>query len=210
MAIEQQFTLSPHGFPEFEIRGPDYAGGACVACHTHQGFIAEATASEPDWAGGVASMSCRTCHMIHTDYVADDFALTTTDPVTLRVSGLTVDVSGDDSPGSNLCVVCHQARSRAPWPSYEADLTSTFAITSEHFGVHYGTQGNVFTAALAEEFEFGVTTQGQFIPHVDVSCNGCHMGFGVEGVEPIPLPDGELHHTYQPSEAVCESCHGEG
>jgi hypothetical protein len=206
VAIEQQFSHSPHGFPQFEIR----ESGSCVSCHTHQGFIAAATGEDPDWAGGVASLNCRTCHMIHTDFDGGDFELTTTDPVTLRVSGLTVDMSGDDTPGSNLCVLCHQARDRSPWPSYQASMSTMYSITSGHFGLHYGTQGNVFNSALADEFEFGVTTTGQFVPHIDVSCLGCHMGFGVDGVEPRPTPDGELHHTYRPSADVCEACHGGG
>lgn len=204
IAIQSQVMLSPHG-ASFELRGPDYAGGACAACHTHQGFIAAVTGEAPDWGLGAASMNCRTCHRIHT---GDGFALTKTDPVVFRITGQSVDVSGDDSSAGNLCVMCHQGRERGGWPSWLAPITQTFSITSSHFGVHYGTQGNIYTAVLDPAFEFGVTTEGAFGAHVDVGCEGCHMGIGVDGFIPAPsTPDGELGHTWEQAVEVCATCH---
>ncbi|MEJ2504616.1 MAG: cytochrome c3 family protein, partial [Gemmatimonadota bacterium] len=88
VAIEQQFESSPHGPANF---GRIESRVACAMCHSSQGFVAAATGEEPNFDGGVASINCRTCHQIHMDYVADDFALTTTDPVTLLLTGNTVD-----------------------------------------------------------------------------------------------------------------------
>ena len=207
VAIEQQLALSPHGFDQFEVRGPSYAGGSCAACHTHQGFIANATGEEADYSGGVAAMNCRTCHEIHTDFERDDYALTTTDPVTLMITGETVDVSGDGAtPGSNLCASCHQGRTRGGWPSFEAPVDQLFNVTSSHYGVHSSPQVNVYTALLDPLFEFGVGTTGSFGPHDELSCNGCHMGTGT-GLDVAPIPDGELGHTWEPAEEVCAECH---
>jgi hypothetical protein len=83
-----------------------------------------------------------------------------------------------------------------------------FNITSTHYGVHYGTQTNIFTSKLDPLFEFGVTIASTFGPHDNVSCVGCHMGFGVDGfVLPPSPPDGELSHTYEPAVEVCATCH---
>ncbi|MFW6330154.1 MAG: hypothetical protein ACOC3J_00375 [Gemmatimonadota bacterium] len=216
VAVEQQFALSAHGFPQFEVRGPDYAGGGCVACHTSQGFVAAAAGEDPNFEEGVASLTCRTCHEIHTDFTGDDYALTegSTDPVTLEVTGETVDFSfdGEATVGSNLCASCHMARAEDEWPSFDAPLDQMFAIPATHYNLHYSTQANVLMSLLPEDFEFGVETTGSFGPHDELSCNGCHMGFGIEdlGIDPMPVPDGTLHHTFLPDEDVCAACHGGG
>ena len=173
-----------------------------------RGFIAAATGEEADFAGGVAAMNCRTCHQIHMDFEREDYALTTTAPVTLMITGETVDVSGDDTPGSNLCAVCHQGRTRGGWPDWQAPVTQMFEITSAHYGVHSSPQVNVYASLLDPLFEFGVETSGSFGPHDALSCNGCHMGVGVEGLAPpAPTPDGELFHTWEAAEEVCAVCH---
>jgi hypothetical protein len=208
VAIEQQMALSPHGFASFEVRPPSYAGGSCAACHTHQGFVASATDTEADYSGGVASMNCRTCHQIHTEFAADDYALTTTDPVMLMITGETVDVSGDDTPGSNLCAECHQGRTRGGWPDWQAPVDQMFEITSSHYGVHSSPQVNVYTTKLDPLFEFGVDEDEVFGFHENLSCNGCHMGLGIEDFEmPPPTPDGELGHTWEAAMEVCLVCH---
>jgi hypothetical protein len=211
VAIEQQFDLSPHGFGNFEIRGPDYSGGSCVTCHTHQGFVAAATGTTADWTNGVASLNCRTCHAVHSDVDGDgdmdigDYALTKTEAVVLRVGGATVDFLG----GGNLCAECHQARDRSPYPSYEADLTTMFAVTSGHYGIHYSSQANIYAAQLPAAIAFGATQTAPYGAHYNdgVSCNQCHMGVGVEGLTPVPMPGGTLGHNFAASTAVCATCH---
>lgn len=210
VAIEQQFDLSPHGFGNYEVRGPDYAGGSCVNCHTSQGFVANATGTTADWSSGAASMNCRTCHDIHTTFEGQDFALTTMDPVTLIVTGTEVDVSGADVPGSNLCASCHQARSESAYPQWDATVADTFTVPSSHYDFHYGPQTNVYQGQFPTEVLYGLPVGTTYGSHADPSCLGCHMGLGstVEDFDlPTPTPDGELFHTFRPSEEVCNSCH---
>ena len=212
VAIEQQFASSAHGFGNYEVRGPSYAGGSCVACHTSQGFVAAATGTTADYSGGAASMNCRTCHQIHTTYEGEDFALTTTDPVTLRVTGNEIDVSGDGVPGSNLCASCHQARDRAPYPSYDAAAADSFAVTSSHYGIHYGTQANLYQGQLPTELLYGLTQGTTYSPHANPSCLGCHMGLGA-AVDSVGMsgatPGGTLFHNFAPDdELICDACHG--
>lgn len=202
VAIEQQFELSPHGFGNFEVRGPDYSGGACAACHTSQGFVAAATGEVANWDGGVASMNCRTCHQIHTTFTDADYDPVWTDPVEIALTGETIDFG---SAWANTCSACHQGRIRDPWPTQTTDVTATFAITSGHFGPHYSTQANVTSTEIG--FLFGsATNEGFFGPHADLGCNGCHMasdGF-------TPTPGGMGGHNWQPAPSTCNTCHTGG
>ena len=205
VAIEQQFSLSPHGFGNFEVRT-----GSCDDCHTSQGFVANATGETADFTGGAASMNCRTCHQIHMTYEGEDFALTTTDPVTLIVTGNEIDVSGTGVPGSNLCANCHQARDRSPYPAYDADVSSTFAITSTHYGLHHGPQANIYQGEFPAELLYGFDQGTTFGSHAGASCLGCHMGLGTEvgdvGLGGV-VPGEELFHNFTPAEVICNDCH---
>lgn len=205
VAIQMQFDLSPHGFQQFELRGPDYAGGSCVACHTHEGFIAAATGETADFTAGVASMNCRTCHQIHSDPRGGSLAMTRTAPVTIMLTGETVDFSTGEPnvlDGSNLCAACHQGRIREPWPTEVADLSQMFEITSSHFGPHYSTQANVYASQIGIGFGSNLPT-GIFGPHAEVGCAGCHM----ESPGVVPTPGGEGGHNFRPTVAVCNECH---
>ncbi|MFO7894076.1 MAG: cytochrome c3 family protein [Longimicrobiales bacterium] len=210
VAVEQQFELSPHGFGNFEVRGPAYAGGACVACHTSQGFVANATDGTADYSDGAASMNCGTCHQIHSTFEGEDYALTTTDPVTLIVTGNEIDVSGTGVPGSNLCASCHQGRDESPYPAWDADVATTYTV-GPHYGIHYGTQANMYQGELPTEILYGLDQGTTYSPHEGASCLGCHMGLG-DDVNDIGLdgvtPGGDLFHNFTPAEAVCDDCHG--
>lgn len=202
VAIEQQFDMSPHGFGNFEVRGPDYAGGACAACHTSQGFVAAQTGEAADWTGGAASMNCRTCHEIHTTFEGDDYALTATDPVEIRLTGNTVDFPG---VGGNLCTDCHQGRIAATWPSADAPMTQDFTITSSHFGPHYSPQANVYAGEIGQTFGTVSGENAFFGPHDEIGCTGCHMALGHTGF--TPTPSGPAGHSFQPTTVVCADCH---
>lgn len=177
VSIQQLFSLSPHGPASFEIRGPDYAGGSCIACHTSQGFTAAVTGEAADFTSGVASMSCRTCHQIHTDERGGGgLELKTTDPLTLRIGGETADLGK-----GNLCANCHQGRTPDLMPAVGAGGQDT--IPSSHFGTHQGPQANVMAAGPGlpvfpgsetvptEPFSFHITLDGT----EKVACVGCHM-----------------------------------
>lgn len=214
VAIEQQFDLSPHAFGNFEVRGPAYAGGSCVACHTSQGFVANVTDGTADFSDGAASMTCYTCHQIHTTYEGGDIALTTTDPVTLLATGNEVDATGTDVPGSNLCVNCHQARAQDSYPQWDADVATTFNIPSTHYYFHYGPQTNILFQEFPAELSFGLADVGAFQYHEAASCLGCHMGLGSEVADfDVPntalTPGGELGHNWAPAAETCNQCHGD-
>jgi hypothetical protein len=212
VAIEQQFATSPHGFPQYEIRGPNYAGGSCVMCHTSQGYVAAATDATADFTGGVASMNCRTCHQIHTEFEAEDYALYVTEPVTLFVnSGGNVGSGGADhvvdaGGSSNTCATCHQARAEDMWPDYTAPVTQMFTIPSTHYDLHYGPQVNWMFGEIPESFTFGEMEEEPFDFHSELGCVGCHMGVGVEDLD-VPIPGGELGHNFKVSAEVCGACH---
>ncbi|MFO7894077.1 MAG: hypothetical protein R6U63_10095 [Longimicrobiales bacterium] len=175
MTIEQLFASSPHGFGNFEVRGPAYAGGSCAACHTSQGYVAAATGADPDFTGGVASMNCRTCHQIHSNDKGGSLALTTTDPVTLRIGGTTVDFGK-----GNLCVHCHQGRVPDFIPTVGAGGQDTIPA---RYGTHYGPQANVFAAAPGLPAFGGAeplpttpfTSHVTFAGSEALGCVGCHM-----------------------------------
>lgn len=219
VAAEFQMANSGHAAGEFEVRHELYAGGSCVDCHSHQGFIEATTDQTADWTFGPSSITCRTCHQIHTDLDEGDFALTTTDPVTIRLTSASVNFAVDQDAdiedvfpfadslfGGNVCANCHQARVADPMPSATAASDATYEITSSHFGIHYGTQANVvsgeadpieFTGAL--NVAMGMNAHGE-----DAGCTGCHMAF----------PDDENGgHTFSVWEGdrykknVCAECH---
>lgn len=208
MAVEHQFNNSPHAPDNFEYRGPSYAGGSCVACHTHQGFVEATTGVEADWSQGGTVMNCRTCHQIHSDVDGDgdldvgDYALTTTDPVELRLNGETVDFTGTHQNveyQGNLCAECHQGRRSNPWPSPDAPMSQMFNVTSTHFGPHYGTQSNVLAASVGIEFDGPRTIpDGKMTHGTSYTCTGCHMS------NPSPTEGG---HTWQVTTEVCTDCH---
>lgn len=207
VAIEFQFDNSPHAPGEYELRGPDYAGGACVACHTHQGFIEAVSDREADWTHGYTTMNCRTCHQVHSDVDGDgdmdigDYALTTTAPVDIIVTGETVDFIGrrDDVQyvGGNLCAQCHQARPTVT-PSASAPVTQMFNVTNPRIGPHYGPQANIASTEIQPSTIFGTVPSGEMSHSEWYGCTGCHMS------NPSPSSGG---HTVQVTPAVCTDCH---
>ncbi len=211
VAVEFQFDQSAHGPGNYELRGPDYAGGSCVMCHTHQGFVEFTTDMEADWTHGYTTMNCRTCHNVHSDVDGDgdfeigDYALMTTDPVEVRLTGTTVDFNGTrdgETYQGNLCATCHQGRD-SEWPSASASMEATFNVTSTHFGPHYGTQGNVLAAAVPDEMMFDgdrTIPTGKMTHGNTYTCTGCHMDW--DNVSPTTGS-----HSFNVTAGVCEDCH---
>lgn len=169
VAIEVQYEESMHGSGDTFERDTN----PCNACHTHQGFTERVT------TGGTianvdnpAPVNCRTCHQIHTTYEGQDFALTTTDPVTLDAGG-TFDIATIDADaplGANLCAQCHQARDAG------IDLTGATAdVTSFRAGYHHGTQANVLSGQTALDLPGEPMPTSTFGSHTDFACVGCHM-----------------------------------
>ncbi len=173
-----------------------YAGGrvGCSECHSSEGFI------EKHVTGVASSMvismpsaiNCETCHKLHTTFAYTDFDLRADGPVTLKIGGVLN--LGD---ASNLCVNCHQTRTKEP---NTATPGTTFRISSTHYGPHHGPQANVLAgigfAQIAGPVEYPV--QGTSKHLVQASCTVCHMG------DYVAKQGG---HTWKPSLASCQPCH---
>lgn len=210
VAIEQQMALSPHGVGNFELRGPSYAGGSCIACHTSQGYVAAVTGGTADFTGGVASMNCRTCHQIHTTMQANDFALTTTSPFELRIGQTTVDYGA-----GNLCANCHQGRTPDFIPEVGAGGQSEIPA---RYGVHRGPQANVFAAGPGLPAFPGsqslptepISSHVTFAGTEALGCVGCHMQtpVGFDGVGghtwDAATAGGTIHN-----DGTCDACHAD-
>jgi len=127
---------------------------------------------------------CRACHAIHTSYTAEDWALETTDPVTLYAfEGVTY-----DGGMGNLCANCHQPRRQIS----EA-VDGNIEVDSTHWGPHHGPQ-SAMLLGLA-----GYGAEGSPSAHatmVENTCVSCHVGEGGS-------------HTFEPSVAACQGCHAD-
>ena len=207
VAIETQYNESKHGTGDTFERDTN----PCNACHTHQGFVANVIdGTTVDDVAQPAPVNCRTCHQIHTNFEAADYARTSTDAVMLMAGG-TFDITAlSDVPDAdaNLCANCHQARDD------RVDLTAdSVTITSFRLGYHHGTQANVLSGQTAEPLP-GVTLPASepFSSHVQFGCDGCHMQ------EPYGAQAGghtwDMRYVYHGSEAIlvpgdgsCEPCH---
>ena len=164
---------------------------SCAPCHSGSGFAAKVAAgltwdqyakatdvTVPD----PTPQDCRACHVIHTTYTKDDFALRTVAPVAMVVSGQTF-----DKGMGNLCVNCHQSRRAITAPAADG----TIAVTAR-FGPHHGPQSDMLLGVGGA----GAVT-GTASPHystVPDTCVTCHMG------------DAKAH-TFAPDVAACVSCH---
>lgn len=191
-----EFAISEHSVGAIAV---DYAGGraSCAPCHSHEQFTQYAEFGLPI-AGDIANPSawqCATCHGLHKTFEATDYAFRVTGPV-VAVSDptVTLDVIGN----SNLCVNCHQARAKEP---NKATPGATFKITSTHYGPHHGPQGNMVAgvgfAEIAGTAAYPVAGQSKHLNQA--SCVGCHMA---------PFADSEGGHSFVPSLAACNTCHG--
>jgi hypothetical protein len=182
---ETAWAESMHGTGEAYVRG---TSASCAGCHSGGAFSAMIAAGlTPDTVENgdpdPTRQDCRTCHQVHTSYTSDDWALETTDPVTLyAVEGVTFD-GGE----GNLCANCHQPRSLAGDP-----VDGMIEVTSTHWGPHHGPQSAMLLGvAGAGDVEGAPSSHATLVEN---TCVSCHMGEGAD-------------HTFEPSVAACQSCH---
>jgi hypothetical protein len=129
---------------------------------------------------------CRACHAIHTTYTGEDWALETTDPVTLYAFP---EATFDGGEG-NLCANCHQPRREIG----DANADSNIEVDSTHWGPHHGPQSAML---LGWGGGYIVEPRGIPSPHysmVENTCVACHLGEGA-------------NHTFEPDVAACQACH---
>ncbi len=172
----------------------EYGRKDCAGCHSGNAFSemiaagknfsqVETGATEP------GRQDCRACHQIHTTYTKDDWALETTAPVAMVVSGATF-----DGGAGNLCANCHQARRYLA--NFVAKDDAGNPIPDKYaanirFNPHLSAQADMLVGAG----DFGVEGKpGAHYTKVKDTCAGCHMG--ENGV-----------HTFKPELATCQTCH---
>ena len=171
----------------------------CAACHSGASFVEAVAAGQSFDAYAKAEgitlpdatpQDCRTCHTIHTTYTTDDFALRTTAPVAMVISGQTF-----DKGMGNLCVNCHQARRyMANFPAKDASgnaIAGQYAATTR-FNPHLSNQADMLLGVGG-----GGTVTGSPSAHYTMtenSCTTCHLGESA-------------NHTFDASVSACVVCH---
>ena len=143
----------------------------CAACHTHEGFLDRMESGELEASSDISNPTppnCRTCHSIHINYDTTDFALRYSDPVTLMINDVAIDLGE-----SNLCANCHQPRVTDPYPTAGG---GNVEITSSRYGPHHGPQAAILWGTGAFEL-----TGSKSYPaagnnaHINAGCTTCHM-----------------------------------
>jgi hypothetical protein len=131
---------------------------------------------------------CRACHMIHTTYTKDDFALRTSAPVVQTKSGQTF-----DGGMGNLCANCHQAR-RYVAADFAPAADGTVAVTAR-FGPHHGPQSDMLLGVGGAGAVTG--TPSTHYTTVENTCVACHMGGDA------------ANHSFAPNVTSCVACHAD-
>ena len=194
-----QYEHSTHATGGTFVRG-DRA--SCASCHSSQGFLERIASGAMEPASGYPEslpVNCYSCHQIHATFTEDDWALTSSGPVTFWATNETVDLGN-----SNLCVNCHQARVESP-PLPDVGSTGTFTITNKRYGPHHGAQGMMFTGSGAYLVGDGYSNSVH-TGLIDNACVHCHMATP-DGVEAgghtfnVSNADGEIN------QAGCVQCH---
>ena len=231
--IAAQFNSSQHKAGDVAV---DYAGGrgSCAECHSHEGYLEFALTG--DVAADIANpgaWECSTCHAIHTDFAADDYAFRLGDPVVLLANGSPT----IDGGNNNTCINCHQSRRDVTDyddETADASYTRTFSgddidvyQTTTAFGpagsvtlVPAGTAGSVadslvvvFDVPLATHAYISSTHAG---PHHGPQTNvWAGLGGVAAGAPFAPHADGcvKCHmgpasgHSFWPEEGNCAVCH---
>jgi hypothetical protein len=176
----------------------------CATCHTSQGFkerILTGADTTANIINDPANINCYTCHFIHDTYSAQDWALRTTEPVTLWMNGETIDFGT-----GNLCVQCHQPR-----PATIPDVSNpdgSFQVTSSRFGPHHGPQSTVMTGKAFYMVGSGYSNSS----HEDAEngCITCHMAdaFGSQAGGHSFNITYEYHGSTEYNLLGCVECHG--
>lgn len=161
----------------------------CAGCHSGGAFRAmidagqnpgEVEAGDPN----PTRQDCRACHQIHSTYTSEDWALTTTDPVTLYAfEGVTF-----DGGMGNLCANCHQPR--RGFPAAENGMITGI---SSHWGPHHGPQSAMLLGVAGAGAEGSPSSHATMVEN---TCVGCHLGEGD-------------NHSFAPNVAACQACHAD-
>jgi hypothetical protein len=180
------WSESIHGTGEAYVRG---TSAGCAGCHSGGAFKemvaaglnpSEVESGDPN----PTHQDCRTCHLIHTSYTGADWALTTTDAVTLYAFE---DATYDGGSG-NLCANCHQPRRLMG----VAD-DGTVDWNSTHYGPHHGPQSSMLLGIGGEGAEGSPAAHYSMVQD---TCVACHVGEND-------------NHAFEPSVTACLACHAD-
>jgi hypothetical protein len=177
---------SLHGSGEAFARG---TSASCAGCHSGGAFSERVAAGLNPGEVEVGDpnptrQDCRTCHQIHTTYTGEDWALETTEAVSLyAVEGATF-----DGGTGNLCAQCHQPRRDFP-----AAENGVITGISEHWGPHHGPQSSMLLGVAGAGPE---GNPGAHYTMVENTCVGCHLDEG-------------NNHSFEPSVTACQECHAD-
>ncbi len=184
LAKQIQYRESGHAQGTAYIRS---SSASCAPCHSNEGFRMKIAGEEVVGIDNPTPQNCRTCHNIHQEYTADDWALSTTLPVEL--TGIMYNGDVVDFGKGNLCANCHQTRSR----NYGLELGGDdVEISGSHWGPHHGTQSNILAGSGGYELAGSVEYMNSGHANgVTNACVTCHLS----------------SHTLEPSVKSCETCH---
>ncbi len=166
---------------------------SCAPCHSTNGYLDVIANNPPITAYATKSatpspnpISCRACHKVHETNTASDWALTSTNEVSLIVDQVNAKKVNLE-PSSNLCIQCHQSRIIAS-PDLTKPSDPYTLMTSYRWGGHYGTQGTIFAGKGKGSFEIAGTEpyentkahNGEVAAAITggtlkASCSECHM-----------------------------------
>jgi hypothetical protein len=180
------FASSEMAFRDWDADGEVPAG--CAKCHSPEGlpqFIKEGVNVSSEIG---SSLACHTCHNDFATYGRFEVAEVT------FPSG--AKAGFENSPDSNLCMLCHQGRqSTASVDKYFGDADADTAVEKFSFrNVHYFAAGaTLFGTEVKGMYEYaGKTYNGRFV-HVENmnTCTSCHDAHGLA-----------------PKVEACAGCHG--
>jgi len=182
--MEASLSMTAHGTGTSFVRG---TSASCAGCHSGGAYSERVAAGlNPDEveAGDPhpTRQDCRTCHQIHTSYTTDDFALETTDAVTLYA------IEGEvfDGGEGNLCAGCHQPR--RDFPAAEDGMITGI---STHWGPHHGPQSAMLMGLAGAGVEGSASSHYKLVEN---TCVSCHMGEN-------------QNHMFEAEVATCVECH---
>ena len=202
LSRQLQYVVSKHAiggnYDRGGATGASYYAG-CARCHTNEGFVNHMDGEDAVLISNATPLNCRGCHLVHETGTESDLALRSDDPVTLDLTEDEVDYGT-----GNLCVNCHQPRTSYVIPHPDS---TTYDVTSSHFGPHYGVMGAVLSGLAGYEVAGSVSYQTNLhIPTVggatENGCVSCHME------EATSNESGG--HTMVPTTQSCAdaACHG--
>ncbi|MCB7129801.1 MAG: hypothetical protein J3T61_09720, partial [Candidatus Brocadiales bacterium] len=154
----------------------------CAPCHTSQGFLEVVATGDDTTVVAIANpapQNCRTCHTIHTNYDATDWANTKT----TAVAPMIAPAASIDIGKGNLCAQCHQPRvPEQGIPAIDAATDALYtpvaadSVDSKYWGIHYGLQGTVLAGVGGWRYDgtAGYTDDAHTTMVTD-GCVTCHM-----------------------------------